>query len=332
MSAPVDSPAPQRLSRWNRSPLRNTRGAEKVARLTARDREVFKLLARYRYLSADFIHAFVGGSSKGLSRHLNVLKREPNCYIACPEQQRQSAAANYRHLIYQLDARGADTLAAEGIPIARRSHRNFAHEVMASQILASLELGIRSRPACRFITWAEISERPRFPEATRLGPAPHACPVSFAHRGREHSFELYADCLPFGIERPHDGRAAYIFCPGIEADTGSEPIEPGDFERSSLCRKFVGYLTLIERETYKSRWGLPILFVPFITTSERRMRSMMACLERLTNGAGSNRIIFTTCPSMSSFDGPLRPNGSMLTRSWQRVGHPPFSFVEQVRS
>jgi hypothetical protein len=328
----METSAVQRLSRWDRSPLRNSQGVETVARLTARDREVFKLLARYRYLRADFIHAFVGGSLKGLSRHLNILKREPNCYIACPEQQRQSAAANYRHLIYQLDARGADIIAAEGIPVARRSHRNFAHEVMVCQILASLELGTLSQPGCRFITWAEIIQHPRFPEATCRAPAPHACPVSFTHRGREHSFDLYADCLPFGIERPHNGRAAYIFCPGIEADTGSEPIEPSDFERSSLCRKFVGYLSLIDRETYKSRWGLPILFVPFITTTERRMRSTMACLDRLTNGAGSNRIIFTTCPGMCSPDEPLRPNGSMLTRDWQRVGHPPFSFVEQGRS
>jgi hypothetical protein len=327
----MEASAAQRLSRWDRSPLRNSRGAEKLARLTARDRDVFKLLARYRYLPADFIHAFVGGSLKGLSRHLNVLKRTPNCYVACPEQQRQSAAANYRHLIYQLDVRGADILAAEGIPVARRSHRNFAHEVMTCEILASLELGALSQPACRFITWAEIVQHPRFLEATRRAPAPHACPVNFTHRGREHSFELCADGLPFGIQRPHNGRAAYIFCPGIEADSGSEPIEPSDFERSSLCRKFVGYLSLIDRETYKSRWGLPILFVPFITTTERRMRSMMACLDRLTNGVGSSRIVFTTCPGIYSYDVPLRPDGSMLTRTWQRVGHPPFSFVGHAR-
>jgi hypothetical protein len=326
----MEASAAQRLSRWDRSPLRNSQGAEKLARLTARDHEVFKLLARYRYLPADFIHAFVGGSLKGLSRHLSVLKRKPNCYIACPEQQRQSAAANHRHLIYQLDVRGADTLRAQGISVDCRSHRNFAHEVMACEILASLELGTLSQPTCRLITWAEITQHPRFPEATRRAPHPHACPVSFTHRDSEHSFELYADCLPFGIERPHNGRAAYIFCPGIEADTRSEPIEPSDFERSSIYRKFAGYLSLIERETYKTRWALPILFVPFITTTERRMRSMMACLERLTNGVGSSRIIFTTCPGIYSFDQPLRPDGSMLTRKWQRVGHPPFSFIEQA--
>lgn len=328
MSAAVNPPATERLSRWDRSPLRNNRGTEKVARLTARDLEVFKLLARYRYLPSHFIHAFVGGSLKGLTRHLNVLKRKPNCYLACPEQQRHSAAANYRHLIYELDAHGAETLAAQGIPVTCRSHRNFAHEVMACQILASLELGTFSQSACRFITWAEITRHPRFPEATRRAPHPYACPVSFIHSGREHRFELYADSLPFGIERPHNGRAAYIFCSGIEADTGSEPIEPSDFERSSICRKFAGYLSLIERETYRSRWGLPILFVPFITTTERRMRSMMACLERLTKGIGSNRIIFTTCPGICSYDAPLRPDGSMLTRKWQRVGYPPFSFVD----
>jgi hypothetical protein len=316
------------MSRWDRQPVRGAQGEAKIARLTPRDLDVFKLLARYEYLPADFIHAFVGGSFKGLSRHLSLLKRKPNCYIACPEQQRQCASANYRHLVYQLDAPGADVLKLHGFPVLRRPRRNFAHELMACQIMASFELGARSRAECRLITWGEISAHPRFPEATRRAAAPHACPVTFSHRGRDQSLDLYADSFPFGIEREHAGRPAYIFCPGVEADTGSEPIESGDFERSSICKKFAGYLSLIGREAYRTRWGLPTIFVPFITTTTRRMCSMMACLDRLTKGQGSSRIIFTTCPSMYSFDEPLRPDGSILVRRWERVAHPPFSFAE----
>ena len=60
--------------------------------------EIFKLLARYRYLPSDYIHAFIGGNAKALCRRLNLLSRKPNVYLARPPQQRESASANHRPL------------------------------------------------------------------------------------------------------------------------------------------------------------------------------------------------------------------------------------------
>ena len=51
---------------------------------TERDIEIFKLLVRFRYLPSDYIHAFVGGNEKALSRRLNLLARKPNLYLARP--------------------------------------------------------------------------------------------------------------------------------------------------------------------------------------------------------------------------------------------------------
>jgi len=56
---------PTRNSRWDREPVLDSRGRPRIARITERDIEIIKLLARYRYLPLDDIHGFVGGSLKG---------------------------------------------------------------------------------------------------------------------------------------------------------------------------------------------------------------------------------------------------------------------------
>jgi len=103
-----------RKSRWSRDPILDD-GEPAVARLTQRDIDIFKLLARYRYLPADDIHAFVVGELTPLIRRLNLLSRKPNLYVNRPVQQRQSADANYRRLIYELYASGEGRLVGDPI-------------------------------------------------------------------------------------------------------------------------------------------------------------------------------------------------------------------------
>src|SRR5437588_2367003 len=106
------APAPQRNSRWTRRP---TLGARKTAQLSPHDIAIFAVLARYRYLPADYIHALVGGSLKHLVHRLNVLYREPNLFVDRSQQQRANANANYRPLIYELDQRGAQIVQERGV-------------------------------------------------------------------------------------------------------------------------------------------------------------------------------------------------------------------------
>ena len=107
----MDAPTGQkhlRNSRWSRDAVLD-RGEPTVARVTGRDIEIFKVLARFRYLPVDDIHAFVGGEMKPLVHRLNLLSRKPNLYVNRPQQQRHTADANYRRLVYELDERGAGT-------------------------------------------------------------------------------------------------------------------------------------------------------------------------------------------------------------------------------
>jgi hypothetical protein len=137
--------------------------------------------------------------------------------------------------------------------------------------------------------------------------------------------DIIADARPFGLERTIDDKRSYLFFPGIEADCGTEPIDAGDPDRSSIAKKFAAYLAIVEQGVHRSHFGFPNFFVPFITTSGARMRSMMELLDRLTARQGSKILLFKTFPSFTSAEKPPAPTGHMLSEPWQRVGYPPLS-------
>jgi len=311
----------QRSSRWTRSP---TRSARKTAYLSAHDIAIFSALARYRYLPADYIHAFAGGNFKHLIHRLNVLSREPNLFLNRPPQQRANADANRRRLIYELDQRGIHFLQQRGAEHLQRSRppANFAHELMVCQMLASIELGTRER-VMRLITWNEILTSESLPEQTRCSPKPYSISVRFGGT----TVSIAADGQPFGIARRDNHGSAYFFCPGIEADCGTEPVDTSDFERSSIFKKFTLYLAIEKQGLHRTHFGFPNFYVPFVTTNAVRLASMMRLLERITRGAGTRFILFKTFPAFTSFEKPLAPSGHMLTEDWQRVGYPPFNFL-----
>lgn len=316
----------RRNSRWTREPVIGRAGSGVAAHPTERDIEIFQLLDRFRYLSSDYIHAFVGGNEKALIRRLNVLSRKPNLYVARPHQQRGCADANHRRLIYELDEGGLRVLRERGLAYLPRSyHRNFGHELMVAQITASIELGARENPSIRLIGWPEILTSPHTPEALRESQTPASIRVSYPLRGDTYTSDITADARPFGLERTIGGQRSYLFFPGIEADCGTEPISASDGDRSSIVKKFAAYTAVAEQGLYRSHFGFPNFLVPFITNTAARMRSMMALLDRLTTGRGSKMFLFKTFPSFASAERPLPASGHMLTVPWERVGFPPVA-------
>src|SRR5215813_6030018 len=119
-----------RHSRWDRDPKLDKTGRPTLARISAADLELLKLLGRYRYLPSDYLSALTGRSLPALQARLEILFRKPNCYIDRPHQQRDNADANARRLVYELDDRGADSLRECGLVYSRKKYlRNFAHEL-----------------------------------------------------------------------------------------------------------------------------------------------------------------------------------------------------------
>ena len=146
-------------------------------------------------------------------------RREIHCAITQMHQQRANADANCRRLIYELDQRGIHLLQQHGGEFVQRTRppANFAHELMVCQIMASFELGARER-AVRLITWNDILASESLPDQTRCSSKPHSVPVRFEGT----TVSIAADGQPFGIARSDNHGSAYFFCPGIEADCGTD--------------------------------------------------------------------------------------------------------------
>ena len=107
----------------------------------------------------------------------------------------------------------------------------------------------------------------------------------------------------------------YFFCPGIEADCATEPLETDNFERSSIIKKFYLYLEIEKHELYRSHFGFPNMLIPFITTNPIRLQSMKDKLHKITNGKGSKIILFgKPYPAFTTFE---KAAASLRLRSHQ---------------
>src|SRR5256885_237178 len=98
--------------------------------VSPRDLEIFKLLDRYRYLPANFMHAFVGGNAIRFKQRIGDLFHEG--FLNRPARQWLALNARYRPAIYELDSKAREALDAHG---ALARHRvgygaSFAHELM----------------------------------------------------------------------------------------------------------------------------------------------------------------------------------------------------------
>ncbi len=161
--------------------MQRTKSGRRIE-LSDRDMEIFKLLARYRYLRSTYIHAFVGGASETrFKERLGDLYHEG--YLDRPAQQWEFADARCRPVVHELGSGGARVLhdVRDGTeqartPLTTSAHRQFRHSLMICEALASMELGVRLGDSLRFIPWPEILARA--PEATRASPAPFRLPVS----------------------------------------------------------------------------------------------------------------------------------------------------------
>jgi hypothetical protein len=317
-----------RASRWTRD------GAHAI-RLTERDLKILKLLQRYRYLPADYIHAFVGGQYNRFQERLGLLYREPNCFLERPGQQRQYFNANYRPLIYELDQRGEQALREFGfsdhtkavawLKRGREGHITFAHSLMICQALASIELGVRADTSLRFIPWKEIHAR--MPEKVRTSKFSHCLPTNISHSidGKVHRSDkaLMPDAV-FGIEKEGVGNRYFA----LECDRDHEPLVRSNLEQTSYLRKILQYQDVIKHGTYKKHWGLPNFLVLNLTTNDFHKDKIIDLVSELTGGKGATYLLFKSMPSLGDFAPPPAPDGHLLTQPWQRAGHADFLLTQ----
>lgn len=294
--------------------------------LTARDIELFKLLYRYPYLRSTFLYAFLGGASETrFKERLGHLYHEGG-HIDRPTQQWQFANSRYMPVIYELGEAGERMLRDLGLlgtnSLSRRNrvgpNRQFAHALMISDIIASIELGVRSDPSLRFVGWQEILGRA--PEATRRADNPLAVPVSVSYQSPRtkgsHRADIRAvpDAL-FGLEYSRDGKKTYRFF-ALEADRNSMPVARSNLAQSSYLRKILSYTEIIRQGLHKFHFGVPNLLVLTVTTNERHMHGIMKLVRDLEGDL--RPFLFKALPSSTDF-AVASPVPEILTSPWLRA-------------
>ena len=234
-------------SRFSRTPVTSADGTARTVpshRLTEQDLALLRLLARRRFLSVDYIAALIGTSYKYALSRVQILKSEPNLYIKVSDTPAREPGRTIfgTPLFYELDKRGIGELEERDIHIPlRRPVRNLTHAVMVEQIMASFEIALIGR--------ADILLKA--PDKTRALAVPERIPLP---RDRF----IRPDGEMFVLKTP-DG---FSFFPGIEADTGTEPIHSYDYERSSITAKFSEYIEVIENRIYETHFGARTFLIP----------------------------------------------------------------------
>lgn len=303
----------KRISRFGSDPVLNDDGKPVRAVMTERQMELLAFLERNRYATFDDLYAYLRGDPTALRYTIRVLKAKPNCYIKVCDQHAEERNLR-RKLAYELDRRGIEFLRESGKAVPdRRYVRNFTHAALASHATASIEAGISVVPHARLIAWSEILSSQNMPAETKRMEYPAGMRVAYDVQGVTYDKTVRADSPPFGIVLNFDNCKKFRFFPGIEADNGTEPIAVSNFERTSIFSKFKAYLAIEQNEIYRTHFGFPIFFVPFVTTSAARMRSMMAELDRITHGVGSKTLIFKVASKESA-------PGYLFDQPWERVG------------
>ena len=311
---------------------------DKRLEITARDIEVLRLLGRYRYLRSSHLHALAGGQShKRFIERLGHLYHEGG-YVDRPAQQWQAINARYMPAVYELGEAGERFLAKLGTadrplsPLLRKGRqgavRQYHHDLMICDILASIEIGTRVNGGLRLVSWPEIFANPKMPEATRTAANPFALPVSVTYScPRTQAMDcwdkpLVPDAI-FGIEYSFGDRKTYRFF-ALEADRNTEPVVRSNLLQTSYLRKLLQYREVATQRTYLTRFGLPNLLVLTVTTNEQHLRNIMELAGTLAGGGISSSFLFKTMPSLHSLERSPAPTPEILTVPWQRVGHADF--------
>ena len=317
-----------------RSRMRRTRTGKRLE-IGTRDIAIFKLLEQYRYLRSTFIHAFVGGASATrFKERLGDLFHEG--YLDRPSQQWEFANCRYLPAVYEIGEGGRRILRERGhvdiepmTLLARNGHRQFAHSLMICEILASIDIAVRSDSSLRLISWQEILAKA--PEVTCKSDNPFKIPVSISHTVCGNTLRADASIIPdgiFGLEYKGNGKKAYRFF-AVEADRATMPVARSNLNQTSYLRKLLGYRDIIARQIHKSHLGIPNLLVLTVVTNETHTAEIMNLLGELTGGSAA--FLFKTMGTFGSFDQAPTLLPQILSEPWLRVGFPPLCIAAQSR-
>jgi Replication-relaxation len=267
-------------------------------RLTTRDIDIVRHVARHRFLRSDHIERLVGDTSR-IPRRLQALFKAG--YLDRPKAQLiYYAKAGSERMAYGLGQKGARLLSEiDGSDAGKLNwtHKNrevgqafVHHTLMVADTMVGFEIAARLAKNIKLIDEQQILSEA--PSKTQAMLSPHKVTAKVRYENRDYTLSLVPDtvlALEIGDERIN----FYL-----EADRGTMPVIRKarslgkDNRQTSILGKLLTYYQAWRDGHHKERYGWQNFRVLFVTTSPDRMATMLDAVNEITNGRGSALFLF----------------------------------------
>ena len=296
-----------RRSRFCRQPT------GKPINLTDRDIEIFLLLYRYRYLSADrILKWFAPCSKKRLQERLGDLYHEEH-FITRPPAQWKRANSGWMPITYELTKRGLDAILDHRkyltLPEPVVSHaglhpteiRQFSHAAAISNMMLNLETSLQSNSQKKLVFEPQILKRasakmnryitdPSIP--LTLPPSPY-----MPRQTKPFPCKLKPDAL-FAIESRSDQETGYRFY-ALEIEIES-PLIRRTPKQSSTLKKLLSYQQVLRGELAKEHLSLPNLYLVIGTQTLEKQEAIKKLVEEVWTEEEQTRLLFVPLNGIQS--------------------------------
>lgn len=254
-------------------------------RPTDDDRVIATHVLEHRLLRSTHLVQLMNRPPDKLLRRLATLYH--NGYLDRPRGQRGRGAN--APLIYALGYKGGQLFGEpDGIDWTGKNRTAgvpyIEHTLMTADFMVALECALRSHPTIRLLRAPDIAEIAR--QSAGFAPRSWAMTAYVEEEGADIS--VLPDKV-FGLEFTDIGRRNYFL---LEADRSTMPVSRSSLEQSSFKKKLLTYHLGHEAQRHRTLWGIPGFRVLTITSSAKRMASMIAAVKEITSGKGSNVFLF----------------------------------------
>lgn len=253
------------------------RAAQQIAgfKVTERDRQILRHVARHRFLSSRHLVTLLGGSPQPVLRRLRLLFHHGHL-------DRPKVQLDYFHrvgsrpLVYGLTPKGARVLDQAGTTRVRPDNRNLKrlhleHTLLTADVMVAFESACRGSAEVRLIAEDELPKDE---------PGPFHWTATVRHGGATRRVGLVPDRV-FALEE----RGERIHC-FLEADRGTMPVTRRSLALSSVFRKLLAYEATWTQGIHRTRFGFHRFRVLTVTQSPERAEHLRAAAQELARGRG----------------------------------------------
>jgi len=280
----------KRLPRYKRSEVA-------AIRITERDVEIVRAIAKHHFLSSKHIAMLIDGSDQQLRRRLQLLFHHR--YLERPRAQLEYfGRAGSQPMVYGLGNRGARLLAEhDKLPQEKLdwSYKNskvrrefLEHTLGIAEVMVAFELACKKEKGITFIEQKQILEQA--PEATRVKRNPLRFDATVKVNKKRERLALVPDqifALEYKTERGME-RANFF----LELDRGTMPVERRSLRGSSIYKKLLTYHAGWQQGRHQEQFGWSRFRVLTVTNSQERVGHMVLVAKKFNNGRGSRLFLF----------------------------------------